>query len=108
MRQDFAAAGAAKARMVASSNAAAGRDLFCFIPIIKLELHSDRLAIGLGGLEELARGEVEHSGKDVRGERLDLSIEVANDGVVVAAGVLDWVFRLTQRFLPLREFLRSL
>ena len=64
----FCGGGRAKARMVASSNAAAGRDLFCFIPVIKLELHGYRLAIGLGGLEELARGEVEHSGKDVRGE----------------------------------------
>ena len=35
---------------------------------IGLELHLHRLAIGLGGLEELARRESEHSCQNVRGK----------------------------------------
>src|SRR3989338_1907779 len=41
---------------------------------------------GVGQLEELARLEGEKAGDDVRGEHLDLGVEVAHHGVVVAAG----------------------
>src|SRR5688572_11681362 len=54
-------------------------------------------------LEELAGLEAEHPGDDVRGERLDLRVEVADDGVVVAARVLDRILDLGQRALERAE-----
>src|SRR3990170_5133117 len=60
---------------------------------------------GVGQLEELARLEGEKAGDEVRGEHLDLGVEVAHHGVVVAAGVLDGLFNLAERVLELREAL---
>src|SRR6185369_6970662 len=48
-----------------------------------LELHRHRLAVGCGHLETLFLLEAEHSGEDVRRKRLDLGIQVADDGIVV-------------------------
>src|SRR5216684_1259633 len=65
-----------------------------------------RFALGGGGnFEELARLESEHSGKDVRGELLNLSVQVADDGVVVAARILDRVLDLCKRILQRGEAL---
>src|SRR5271154_1367523 len=61
-----------------------------------LELHGYRLPIGFAGLEELTRLEAEHAGQDVGGEHLNLGVQVAHYGVVVAARVLDGIFRLAQ------------
>src|SRR5579862_505199 len=64
------------------------------------ELHGHRIALrGLGNVEELPGLEVEHAGNDVRRERLDLGVEVANHRVVIAARVLDGVFQSAQRAL---------
>ena len=62
--------------------------------LIRSELYGDWLAVGFGGLEELARREIEHAGENIRGEDLNLGVEVAHDCVVVAARVLDGVFGL--------------
>jgi hypothetical protein len=54
---------------------------------------------GCGDFEELALLETQHAGKNVCGELKNLGIEVTNDGVVVAAGVLDGVLNLSERVL---------
>src|ERR1700684_1290563 len=123
MRQDFAAAGAARARM-GTRNSRRGRTaprrsacetfsrpsgtnslfllfpsaegagllsccpsgaLMFIAPSMGSELDGDGLAVGIGGLEELAGLGAGHIGEDVCGERLDLCVEVADHGVVVAA-----------------------
>src|ERR1700680_5320495 len=56
---------------------------------IRSEFHRDRLAVGLGGFEELAALEAEHASENIRGEHLNLRIQVAYHGVVVAARVLN-------------------
>src|SRR5215467_12836451 len=53
--------------------------------------------------EKLARLEAEHSGEDVGGELLNLGIEVADDGVVVAASVLHVVLNFGERVLQRSE-----
>src|SRR5581483_7999429 len=75
---------------------------------LTLELNHRRSPV-LGGfcLEELARCEIEHSGNYVARKRHDLRVQVAHDGVVVAARVLDRVFRLRQLILQRSELLRS-
>src|SRR3989304_6968250 len=54
---------------------------------------------GVGQLEELARLEGEKAGDDVRGEHLDLGVEVAHPSVVVAAGGLGGPFGFAPRGL---------
>src|SRR5271166_3741089 len=108
MRQDFAARGEAsrqRHKASAATRVALRRALWgnC---VMALKLNGDRLAVGFGGLEELAGGEAKHVSEYVCGKRLDLCIQVAHDGVVVAARILDRVFRLAQRALQLREFFR--
>src|SRR6202795_5211537 len=51
-----------------------------------LEFHRDWFAIGGSGFEELFLLEAEHPGQNVGRERLNLGVQVAHDGVVVAAG----------------------
>src|SRR6266403_4215101 len=60
-----------------------------------VEAHLGRFAFGCGGyFEELTRLETEHVGKNVGRELLDLGVEVAHDGVVVAPRVLHGVLDL--------------
>src|SRR5579864_6185147 len=75
---------------------------------IFLELDLRGLAVGLRGLKELARRETEHPGQNVRGERLNLRVQVAHHCVVITPRILNRVFCLAQRSLQLSEFLRSL
>src|ERR1022692_5216444 len=103
MRQDLAASGVARAKIAAKSSrnaagfVAADRALALVAPIMGSELYGHRLAVGLGGLEELAGLEVEHAGQNVGGENLNPRIQIAHHRVVVAPGVLDGVLRLAQR-----------
>src|SRR5947209_20559918 len=63
-----------------------------------LELHHrGGTILGGLGLEELARLEAEHSRNHVAGESRDLGVQIANDGVVVAARVLNCVLGLAER-----------
>src|SRR5580693_6676116 len=73
-----------------------------------LELHCYRLAVGSIHFEKLPRLEAEHAGQNVSRERLNLGVQVAHDGVVITAGVLNRVLSLTQGTLQLGEFLGSL
>src|SRR6202521_1755551 len=73
-----------------------------------LEFHRYWFAIGGSGFEELFLLEAEHPGQNVGRERLNLGVQVANDGIVVAAGVLNGVLDFAERILQLREFLRRL
>src|SRR5215467_15254739 len=57
--------------------------------------------------EELALLETQHAGKNIRGELKYFRVEVANDGVVVAAGVLDGVLNLSERILKRGETLNG-
>src|ERR1700675_1870449 len=52
-----------------------------------------------GSFEKFARLEAEHVREDVGGELLNLGIEIADDGVIVAARVLDGVLDLRERIL---------
>src|SRR5579875_2338936 len=52
--------------------------------------------------EKFAGFEIEHAGDDVGRKLHNLGIEIADDGVVVAARVLDAVFELVQRGAQLR------
>ena len=61
---------------------------------ITSELHRDWFAIGSSRFEELLLLEVEHPGQNVGRESLNLGVQVAHDGVVVAAGVLNCVLDL--------------
>src|ERR1019366_5848404 len=74
----------------------------------ELELHSDWFAIGGSRFEELLLLEAEHPGQNVGRERLNLGVQVAHDGVVVAARVLNCVLDRAERILELGEFLRGL
>src|ERR1700687_1400229 len=66
----------------------------------RVEADLGRFAFGRGGyFEEFARLEAEHVGKDVGRKLLDLSVEVAHDGVVVAPGILHGVLDLGERIL---------
>src|SRR5215471_5520545 len=47
---------------------------------------------GRGNFEELALFEAKHAGEDVGGELFDLGVQVADDCVVIAAGVLHGIF----------------
>ena len=52
-----------------------------------------RLALGrCAEFEEFAGLEIEHPGENVGGKLGDFGVEVANNSIVVAAGVLDAVF----------------
>ena len=53
--------------------------------------------------KEFARLEAEHAGKNTRRELLNLGVQVAHDGVVIAARVLHAVFDLRQRILQRGE-----
>src|ERR1700682_1161875 len=52
-----------------------------------------------GNLEEFAWPKAQHVGKDIGRKLLNLCVQVAHHGVVVAAGVLDRVLNLRQRIL---------
>src|SRR5260370_19058950 len=68
------------------------------------EGHARRLAIFLSvELEVLALGEAEEGRDEVGRHSVDRRVEVAHDGVVVAARVLDRVLDLTMRGLELRK-----
>src|SRR5580704_12338915 len=55
----------------------------------RVEAHLGRFALSRGGhFKELARLEAQHIGKNVGGKLLNLGIEVAHDGVVIAPRVL--------------------
>src|SRR5712692_817169 len=70
------------------------------------EGHARRLAIFLSvELEVLALGEAEEGRDEVGRHGVDRRVEVAHDGVVVAARVLDRVLDLPERGLELREAL---
>src|SRR5712664_4011991 len=60
-----------------------------------------------GDLEEFARLESQHVGEDVRGELLNLGVQVADHRVVIAPRVLYRFFDLSQRGLQRREALNS-
>src|SRR6266404_606039 len=69
-----------------------------------VEAHLGRFAFGCSGhFEELARLETEHVGKNVGWELLNLGVEVAHDGVVVAPRVLHGVLNLGERILERSE-----
>src|ERR1700734_3564082 len=66
-------------------------------PVMGSELYGDGLAAGgVGGFEELARGGVEPAADYVRGERLNLRLQVEPHAIVVTARVLDGIFGLAQ------------
>src|SRR5260370_38594900 len=72
----------------------------------RVEADLGRFALGRGGnFEKLAGLEAEHPGKNIRGELLDFGVEVADNGVVIAARVLDGVLNLRQRILQRSETL---
>src|ERR1700730_10809750 len=54
---------------------------------------------GGSDFEEFALFEAEHAGEDVGGELQDFRVQVADDGVVIAAGVLHGVFDLREGVL---------
>ena len=66
-----------------------------------LELHRYWFAIGGSGFEELLLLEAEHPGQNVGWERLNLGVQVAHHGVVVAAGILNRVLDFVERILQL-------
>src|SRR5882724_2590162 len=73
-----------------------------------IEAHLGRFAFGGSGhFEELARFKAEHIGNDVGWKLLDLGVEVAHHGIVVAAGVLHRVLDLGEGALERREALDS-
>src|SRR5258708_35159006 len=72
----------------------------------RVEADLGRFALGRGGnFEKLAGLEAEHPGKNIRGELLDFGVEVADNGVVIAARVLDGVLDLRQGILQRSETL---
>src|ERR1035441_8653529 len=73
-----------------------------------LEFHGYRFAVRGVRFKELALLEAEHPCQNVSREGLYLRVEVAHDGIVVTARVLNGVFDLAEGILQLREFLRSL
>ena len=73
------------------------------------EVHGRRrLLRRIAQAEELPRPEAERPGDQVRGELRDLGVEVADHGVVVAAGVLDVVLDLGEAPLEREEALGGL
>src|SRR6266849_2662509 len=56
-----------------------------------------------GDLEEFARLESQHVGENIRRELLDLGVQVAHHGVVIAPRVLHGVFDLRKRILQRGE-----
>src|SRR5208283_771444 len=67
-----------------------------------------RFALGGGrDFKELALLETQHARNDVGGELQDFGVEVADDGVVVAAGVLDGILNVGERFLERSEALNG-
>src|SRR6266852_2375475 len=69
-----------------------------------VEAHLGRFAFGCSGhFEELARLEAEHVGKDVGRKLLNLGVEIAHHGVVVAPRVLHGVLNLGERILERSE-----
>src|ERR1700730_11292625 len=60
-----------------------------------------------GDFEEFAGLESQHVREDIRRELLNLSVQVANHGVVIAPRVLDGVLDLGERSLQRRETLDS-
>src|SRR6266850_1688641 len=60
-----------------------------------VEAHLGRFAFGCSGhFEELARLEAEHVGKDVGRKLLNLGVEIAHHGVVVAPRILHGILNL--------------
>src|ERR1700674_2501624 len=71
-----------------------------------VEAYLGRFALGRSGnFKKLARFEAEHPRKDIRGELLDLGVQIADDGVVVAARVLYRILNLRKGILQRRETL---
>src|SRR5208337_4585270 len=67
-----------------------------------------RFALGGGSdFKEFTLLETQHSRDDVGGELQDFGVEVADDGVVVAAGVLDGILNVGERFLERSEALNG-
>src|SRR5258708_9569077 len=72
----------------------------------RVEADLGRFALGRSGnFEKLAGLEAEHPGKNIRGELLDFGVEVADNGVVIAARVLHGVLDLRQGILQRGETL---
>src|ERR1700693_2791784 len=72
----------------------------------RVEADLGRFAFGGGGyFEELARLESQHVGKNVGRELLNLGVEIAHHGVVVASRVLHGVLNLGERILKRSETL---
>src|SRR5882762_6738580 len=70
----------------------------------RVEADLGRFAFSGGGyFEEFARLEAKHVGKDVGRKLLNLGVEVAHDGVVVAPRVLHGVLDLGERILKRSE-----
>ena len=59
-----------------------------------LELHRHRFPVRGRRLKKLPLLESEHPGKNVRRERLNLCVQIPHHRVVIAARILDRVFRL--------------
>src|SRR5208337_2803946 len=67
-----------------------------------------RFALGGGrDFKELALLETQHSRNDVGGKLQDFGVKVADDGVVVAARVLDGILNVGERFLERGEALNG-
>jgi hypothetical protein len=61
------------------------------------ELHRHRFTVGgIADFKELPQLEAKHPRDDVRGERLNLGIQIAHHRVVVAARVLNRIFGLVE------------
>ena len=71
--------------------------------IENLKFHRNRLAVYCGGFEELPLREPKHAGENIGGERLNLSIQIANDGIVVPPGRLDVALDLAQTPLEVEK-----
>src|SRR3981081_2735185 len=78
------------------------------VACLYLELYRDWFAIGGSSFEELFLLEPEHPRENIRRERLNLGIEIADDGVVIAPRVLDGIFYLAERSLQLCALRRCL
>src|ERR1700674_5862331 len=66
----------------------------------RVEANPGSFALGRGrDFKEFTRLEAKHVRNDVGGELLDLRIEIANDGIVVTASILNSIFNLGQRRL---------
>src|SRR4029077_20973150 len=66
----------------------------------RVEADFGRFALGSGGhFEEFPRLESQHVRKNVGRELLNLGVEIAHDGVVVAPRILHGIFNLGKRIL---------